>query len=115
MIDLKPAQRLARADAWAQTCPPETGAFREELNRTAGPALRRLREALNAGCANHRLYTRASKLCLDGEGRRQLHLRARSLESGAAAVACGLYVQGLEYAAAALVAGRPVETRLPRR
>lgn len=47
----------------------------------------------------HRAVTRASKLCLDPEGRRLLHQEARNLESCKAVAEYDLLMQGIEYAA----------------
>lgn len=47
----------------------------------------------------HRAVTRASKLCLDPDGRRLLHQEARNLESCKAVAEYDLLMQGIEYAA----------------
>ena len=47
----------------------------------------------------HRTLTRASKLCLDPEGRKLLHRQARALEADPRVVSFDMLAQGLEYAA----------------
>lgn len=47
----------------------------------------------------HRSVTRASKLCLDPEGRKLLHQEARSLETCKEVAKYDLLLQGIEYAA----------------
>lgn len=99
VIDMKFAQRRARLGTFLQTRTPEVQAGISDLqDYGVVPALAELKREMLSVSALHRVYTRASKLCLLEEGRHILHRKARALETSREIAGYDLWLQGLEYA-----------------
>ena len=101
VIDMKFAQRQARVEAALESRAPEVQAQVRSLLGAARqtPAVGQISLAMKETAKRHRVLTRASKLCLDPEGRRLLHEQARGMEADLAVEQYDKYLQGVEYAA----------------
>lgn len=101
VIDMKIAQRVARIKASLESRSPEGRFYADALLEAAPthPKMSALEIELAEVSKRHRILTRASKLCLDPEGRRMLHEESRALEVGSAVEQYDKYLQGVEYAA----------------
>lgn len=101
VIDMKFAQRQAALDAVLQTRPPEVQSYVRSLQQAMKrqPEFMQVSEAMTHAAQRHRTLTRASKLCLDKDGRRLLHRQARSMEADLPVEQYDKLLQGMEYAA----------------
>ena len=101
VIDMKVAQRMARINAMLESRTPEVRDYMEMLfeNGATHFKVREMKQNIEAVSREHRLLTRASKLCLDPEGRQLLLEKSRRLEMDPAVVEYDKYLQSLEYAA----------------
>lgn len=113
VIDMKFAQRQARVEAALESRSPQV---QEQLHTLLGAAKDRqpvvqVTKKMQEAARRHRTLTRASKLCLDPEGRRLLHTQARNMEADRAVEQYDKYLQGIEYAAGVRKGPVPQEIR----
>jgi len=101
VIDMKVAQRVAHINATLESRAPEVQEYARSLLSAVrtNPEVGQMNFMLQETAKKHRILTRASKLCLDPEGRRLLHEQSRMLETDLAAEQFDKYLQGIEYAA----------------
>ena len=113
VIDMKFAQRRARVEAALESRSPQV----QEQLRTLLEAeksqetVRQVAGKMQEVSRRHRTLTRASKLCLEPEGRRLLHTQARNMEADGAVEQYDKYLQGMEYAAGVRKGPVPREIR----
>ena len=111
VIDMKAAQRVARIKAALESRSPQV----QEYARTLINAVRSNREvdrinvSFRETAKKHRVLTRASKLCLDANGRKMLYEQSRMLETDPAVEQFDKYLQGIEYATGIKIGPVPVE------
>lgn len=113
VIDMKFAQRRARVEAALESRSPQV---QEQIRALLGAAedhqaVRQVEEKMREVSRRHRTLTRASKLCLDPEGRRLLHTQARNMEADRVVEQYDKYLQGVEYAAGVRKGPVPQEIR----
>ena len=113
VIDMKFAQRRAQVEAALESRGPQV---QEQLRALLGAEkdrepVRQVVSGMQEAARRHRTFTRASKLCLDPDGRRLLHLRAKNLEAAQAVEQYDKYLQGMEYAAGVRKGPVPQEIR----
>lgn len=113
VIDMKFAQRRARVEAALESRTPQV---QKQIRALLGAeksreTVRGMAGRMRKVSSRHRTLTRASKLCLDPEGRRLLHIRARNMEADGAVEQYDLYLQGVEYAAGVRKGPVPREVR----
>lgn len=103
VIDMKFAHRYNLVQNTLQVRTPavqeNVAHLQQELKNSE--SFRQLHAQMRETSRQHRLLTRASKLCWNEEGRTMLHLQARSLETSDCIIRYNLVLQGLEYAAGA--------------
>ena len=80
VIDMKFAQRQARVEAAMESREPQV---QEQIRALLGAekkqeTVHQVTQKMQEAARRHRTLTRASKLCLDPEGRRLLHTQARN-------------------------------------
>ena len=113
VIDMKFAQRRARVEAALESRTPQV---QKQIRALLGAeksreTVRGMAGRMRKVSSRHRTLTRASKLCLDPEGRRLLHIRARNMEADGAVEQYDMYLQGMEYAAGVRKGPVPREVR----
>ena len=113
VIDMKFAQRLAQVKAVLQTRSPEVQAYARELMEATNTNrdIQSFKFSMEAIAQRHRIVTRASKLCLDPDGRELLHKQARVMETDMSVTLYDQYLQGVEYAAGVRTGPVPQEVQ----
>ena len=98
VIDMKVAQRVAHINATLESRAPEVQEYARSLLSAVrtNPEVGQMNFMLQETAKKHRILTRASKLCLDPEGRRLLHEQSRMLETDLAAEQFDKYIQGID-------------------
>lgn len=102
VIDMKFAQRETNLRAALESRSPEVRAYVNDMLNKCGDrqsAFYDVRQQMLQSSIRHRQITRASKLCLDADGRRLLHQQSRVLETELQVEQYDKLMQGLEYAA----------------
>lgn len=107
VIDMRFAEREARIRESLQSRTPEVreyvnamlDALRVPYDKSPMPYVAHTYQMMQAAAQEHRLCSRAAKLCQSMEGITQLYLQYKNLETSASVVACDKLFQGLEYAA----------------
>lgn len=115
LIDMRFAQREAAVRAALESRAPQVQSYVKDLldKRTSrkpadGPFSQR-HFMMTQSARTHRELTRASKLCLDPDGRRMLHQQARETAVDLAVEQYDKLMQGIEYAAGVLTGPVPKE------
>lgn len=117
VIDMKFAQREAAVKAILESRTPEVREYAQGLldrftqNLPENDGFIRTGMDMLEAAQEHKIVTRASKLCHDADGRRILHERSRKLETCEAVAKYDLMVQGLEYAAGVRTGPVPEEVK----
>lgn len=105
IIDMKFAQREAVIKATLESRAPAVQEYVKGLldkrssSKEADAPFNQRQFMMKQSAKTHRELTRASKLCLDEDGRRLLHQQARSMESDLPVEQYDKLLQGIEYAA----------------
>ena len=103
VIDMRFAQREAVIRGALESRSPEVreyalGLLKKCYDRVGGNFFAEF-DDMKRDAARHRECSRASKLCLSGEGCKLLYQEAKNLEVSQAVTRCDLMFQGIEYAA----------------
>ena len=109
LIDMKFEQRMASIQASMESRSPGVQFYVERLLGAKLIKMDALRTQVSDVARKHRTLTRASKLCLDPDGRRFLHEESLNLKLDPAVLQYDKYLQGIEYAAGVLTGPVPPE------
>lgn len=95
LIDMKLAQRWNDIEAENPFHAPQTAAYITALK--VNPFYKETAEKVAQISNQHRVLTRATKLCRDEEGQQLLHDKARALENDPCVVQMNQILEGMEY------------------
>ncbi len=100
-IDMKFAQREAALNAALSCRPPEVRQFVAGLRQAqrTNERMVQITFSMRQAARKQRTLLRASKLCLDQDGRDLLHVQARTMDADLPAAQYDAMLQGMEYAA----------------